>query len=264
VKSAEQQVVDEAELARSLAEASEKERPTMYGPVYDRIYEMHLESRPDQLEFGASPRLIPFLLKLTKPDDRVMEVGCGGGLLAIALARAGRSVVGIDVASVILHIARDRAAGTENIEFVKVDGLELPAKANSVDFAYSVEVLEHLHPDDVPKHLLELHRALRPGGQCWILTPNAIAESSASDRFGVDVEVDADVHLKEWTYAELGSALARAGFTELRSPWHHRIGALLPLGVYARLETLPRWVLRSRLARLALGVDSCSVVATAS
>jgi SAM-dependent methyltransferase len=237
----------------------------MYGPVYDRIYEMHLESRPNQLEFGATPRLVPFLLKLTRPGDQVLEVGCGGGLLAMALARAGRRVLATDVAAVILDIARERAAGIENIEFVKVDGLELPAEADALDFAYSVEVLEHLHPDDVPTHLAELHRVLRPGGRCWILTPNAIGGQSAAERFGVDVEVDADVHLKEWRYAELDEMLARTGFRDVRSPWHHlRVGPLFPVRAFARLERLPRPLLRSHLVRLALGVDSCSVVATAS
>ncbi len=72
--------------------------------------------------------LTPYLLEaiVARPGQRVCDIGCGGGLLAIALAGAvapeGR-VVGLDVSAPLLDLARERArrAGAANVEFVVTD-----------------------------------------------------------------------------------------------------------------------------------------------
>jgi ubiquinone/menaquinone biosynthesis C-methylase UbiE len=261
--SREEQVRTEAELAKRLAAAPRDDRQRLYGEVYDRIYEMHLGREPDRLEFGASRALLPILLKLTRPGDRVLEVGCGAGLLAIELARAGRRVTGLEVSEVILERARRRAEGVDGIELRHVEGIELPYPDASFDFAYSVEMLEHLHEQDAVDHLAEAGRVLRPGGRYWLMTPSALDSIGANERFGTDVDVDADTHLKEWTYGELRGVLRRAGFGRLTVPVReHRVlwFPRMPLGLWAAVERVPRAVLRPGLIRL-LGVGRCSVVA---
>ena len=72
--------------------------------------------------------LTPYLLEAieARPGQRVCDIGCGGGLLAIALAGAvapeGR-VVGLDLSAPLLELAGERArqAGAPNVEFVVVD-----------------------------------------------------------------------------------------------------------------------------------------------
>jgi 2-polyprenyl-3-methyl-5-hydroxy-6-metoxy-1,4-benzoquinol methylase len=264
VVSREQQVAAEAELAKRLAAAPPADRHKLYGEVYDEIYSMHLGREPDVLEFGASPSLLPLLTRLTSPGDRVLEVGCGAGLLSIALAREGRTVLGVEVSNVILERAQERGKEVADLTFAGTTGLALPAASESFDFVFSVEVLEHLHEGDVGAHLDEVRRVLRPGGRYWLLTPNRLDGISAAGRFSVDVDADADVHLKEWTYGELGAALRAAGFKSIRSPWRNERLLwlpLLPVSWVAATERLPRAILARRAARSILGIIACSIVA---
>ncbi len=253
----------ESQLAQRLADASPSERMKLYGSVYDRIYDMHLSRDPQRLDFGAGPELVRFLEKLTRPGDALLEVGCGGGLLAIEMARRGRRVLGIDVSARILEQARRRAHGTPGLTFAISQGTEIPAHHRSFDFVYSVEVLEHLHAEDVAAHLREVFRVLAPGGRYWLLTPNRLDTISSAQRFGVDVAASRDIHLKEWTYAELAHQLRRAGFASLRSPWRNAKITwlpLLPVRWFAAAERLPTGILRYRGSRSFAGIVACSIV----
>jgi SAM-dependent methyltransferase len=270
--SAEEQVRVEGRLASKLLAASDAERPDLYGEAYDRIYEMHLPRRGDtaaEQTFGASPRMLGRLLRLTEPDDDVLEIGCGAGFLAIELARAARSVTGVDASQVILAIARRHVSSLERRPtFRHVSGVHLPFADETFDLAYSIEVLEHLHPDDVPIHLHEVRRVLRPGGGYWLATPNATFAPSVYERFGIEASQPvADVHLKEWTYRELILALDRAGFRGIRSPWRntrlHRL-PLLPADWKAFCEgatsSFPKQLRRG--VAFAVGIAHCSLVAS--
>jgi ubiquinone/menaquinone biosynthesis C-methylase UbiE len=262
VVTAEEQVRVEAQLAKVLANASIEERRRLYSKVYDEIYTMHLSRAPETLEFGASMHLVPMLVKLTEPDQRVLEIGCGAGLMAIELARAGRDVTGIDVSNVALERARSRAAGLGGVRFRRVDGVHLPFGDAEFDFAYSIEVLEHLHEIDAVAHLAEVARVLKPKCCYWFLTPSALRSIGTSERFGVQVDLDADVHLKEWTYDELRRPLRSAGFSGATVPLRdHRALALplIPLQVIVSLER--RRLLRRPLAVRLLGLGRCSVLA---
>lgn len=258
------QVEIEGQLAQSLARAAPDERPALYGRMYDQIYDMHFSRDPDVLDFGATPALVGFLGKLTRAGNSVVEVGCGGGLLAIEMAREGRHVLGLDVSARVLQAARRRAGDAPCLRLELTRGTAIPTPDATFDFAYSVEVLEHLHPEDVAAHLQEVHRVLKPGGRYWLLTPNRLDGITSADRFAVDMTATGDVHLKEWTYSELDAQLRRAGFRSLRSPWRNTRLTWLPLcpvAWFATAERLPAALLRRRRARSILGIVACSIVA---
>jgi SAM-dependent methyltransferase len=263
--SREQQVQAESLLAQRLATAPAAERAQLYGEVYDRIYEMHLGREPETLEFGASAALVSFLEKLTHSGQDLVEVGCGAGLLAVAVAQRGREVLGVEVSERILGQARRRAEGLPELTLKLTCGTTIPAPDSSADLVYSVEVLEHLHADDVASHLREVFRVLRPGGRYWLLTPNRLDSFGSAERFGVDMDAVSDVHLKEWTYRELDHELRSAGFTALRSPWRNERllwMPLLPASWFAACEHLPAPILTKRPVRSLLGIIACSIVAT--
>jgi 2-polyprenyl-3-methyl-5-hydroxy-6-metoxy-1,4-benzoquinol methylase len=262
--SAEEQVEIEGELAQRLAQATPDERLRLYGTIYDRIYEMHLGRDPQLLDFGAGLDLVGFLEKLTLRGETILEVGCGAGLLAIEMAQRGRQVLAIDASARILEQARRRARDTPGLTLATSLGTEIPACDLSFDFAYSVEVLEHLHADDVSPHVQEVHRVLKPGGRYWLLTPHRLDSIGTAERFGVDIDESHDVHLKEWTYSELERELRLAGFASLRSPWRNARMQWLPLmpaSWFAAAERLPRPILRHRGARSLAGIIACSIVA---
>lgn len=267
VISLEEQATAEAELAGQLMAAPDIDRRSLYGSVYDRVYEMHLSrvgSSVLEQTFGATPGLLGRLLRLSAPGECVLEVGCGAGYLATELARHRRHVVGVEVSEVILNQARRHAADVEGVEFRLTSGLVLPLPDETQDLVYSVQVFEHLHERDVEQHLQEVHRVLRPGGNYWILTPNRKFSASSSTCSSTPSR-SPDVHLREWTYRELASLFRSTGFRRVRSPLrnNHFPGLpLFPVSLFCAIEVLIAPLSGQRKLASRTGVVTCSVVGT--
>jgi SAM-dependent methyltransferase len=95
-------------------------------------------------------------------------------------------------------------------EFVAYDGFELPLPPASVDFVYSNDVVEHLHPDDLGDHLRGVLRVLRADGRYLCVTPNRL--SGPHDVSRHFAETPQGFHLREYTLGELADRVATAGF----------------------------------------------------
>ncbi len=103
---------------------------------------------------------------------RVVDVGCGGGILAEALARHGASVTGIDLSDLSLKIARQHAErGGLDIDYRYLDVETLAAsEAHAFDAVTCMEMLEHVpHPERV---IAACARLLKPGGMAFFSTIN--------------------------------------------------------------------------------------------
>jgi 2-polyprenyl-6-hydroxyphenyl methylase / 3-demethylubiquinone-9 3-methyltransferase len=103
---------------------------------------------------------------------RVLDVGCGGGLLAESLARAGAAVTAIDLAPGMIEVARLHAAEAQlDIDYRLVGAEELARSAGgSFDVVTCMEMLEHV---PAPAALVvSLARLLRPGGALFVSTIN--------------------------------------------------------------------------------------------
>lgn len=106
----------------------------------------------------------------------VLDVGCGGGLLAEELARRGATVTGVDPSEASLEVAREHAMGEElDIQYVHGKGEGLPVAGGSFDAVICCDVLEHV--DSVPQVVTEAARALRPGGLYLYDTINRTIQS---------------------------------------------------------------------------------------
>ena len=103
---------------------------------------------------------------------RVVDVGCGGGLLSEALAGAGAQVTGIDLAPELLKIAR--LHGLES--GLRVEYRQLPVEAlaqeqaGGFDAVTCMEMLEHV--PDPASVIAACARLLRPGGSLFLSTLN--------------------------------------------------------------------------------------------
>ena len=101
---------------------------------------------------------------VVRSGDDVLDACCGTGDLAIASARAGGQVTGLDFSPAMLVRARCKAP---ELEWVEGDLLALPFPASSFDAAtvgFGVRNVE-----DLDRALAELRRVLRPGGRLGIL-----------------------------------------------------------------------------------------------
>jgi 2-polyprenyl-6-hydroxyphenyl methylase/3-demethylubiquinone-9 3-methyltransferase len=110
---------------------------------------------------------------------RVLDVGCGGGLLSEAMARGGADVLGVDLGADNLAAAREHAAGSGlavdyELADVEVLARERPA---AFDVVTCLEMLEHV-PD--PKRVVAACAALlAPGGAAFFSTINRNPKSFA-------------------------------------------------------------------------------------
>jgi ubiquinone/menaquinone biosynthesis C-methylase UbiE len=107
------------------------------------------------------------LRRYLRPGQRLLDVGCGAGREAIAFARAGLEIVGIDIAAAMIARARDiaRAAGLA-IEFAVGDPLTWPATGEPFDAIYfSPGIYSHI-PGRARRvrTLARLRTLLGPGG----------------------------------------------------------------------------------------------------
>ncbi len=101
----------------------------------------------------------------------VLDLGCGGGFMAAALAQRGSIVTGVDPSEGAIASAR-RHAERENlrVDYRVGSGERLPCAENSYDVVVCVDVLEHV--EDVDAVLREVRRVLRPSGMLLFDTIN--------------------------------------------------------------------------------------------
>jgi 2-polyprenyl-6-hydroxyphenyl methylase/3-demethylubiquinone-9 3-methyltransferase len=93
----------------------------------------------------------------------VLDVGCGGGLLAEELARLGSRVTGVDPSAASLAVARDHSADAGlDVTYLRGSGEALPLPDASFDIACCCDVLEHVR--DLEQVISETSRVLKPGG----------------------------------------------------------------------------------------------------
>jgi demethylmenaquinone methyltransferase/2-methoxy-6-polyprenyl-1,4-benzoquinol methylase len=126
-------------------------------PVYDlmnRVMTVGLDQRWRRATVSS----------VVRPGDRVLDAACGTGDLAVAAAKAGGTVTGLDFSERMLERARRKAPG---LEWVRGDLLELPFADASFDSATVGFGVRNVA--DLSRAIAELRRVLRPGGRLGIL-----------------------------------------------------------------------------------------------
>lgn len=131
------------------------------------FYEEVWAQLPGELEPFALDRRRAFMLAQVSPGDRVLDLGCGDGLLTAALAQAGCDAVGADVAQGALERARERHPGP-SYALVPPHG-PFAFADSEFDCVWASEVIEHVA--DTARWLSEVRRVLRPGGRLALTTP---------------------------------------------------------------------------------------------
>ncbi len=102
-------------------------------------------------------------------NQRILDVGCGGGFLSNELARQGYSVTGADLSAESLRVAR-RYDTTGTVRYDVADAYQLPYPDQSFDVVTAMDFLEHV--DDPARAIREFSRVLAPGGLFFFHTFN--------------------------------------------------------------------------------------------
>jgi 2-polyprenyl-3-methyl-5-hydroxy-6-metoxy-1,4-benzoquinol methylase len=175
------------------------------------------ESDPDDNEIALEYADWPHYLG--PPPMDIYEVGAGSGALARFLSAKGYRCRASE-------ITRERGHWDErsaNPSWGQTDGVHLTQfeQPESYDAVISNQVVEHLHPDDLPEHLHTACALLRPGGRYVLSTPHAhLGPADVSAVFRT--RRPQGMHLQEYTYAALYRALRAAGFTSVSAVFKPR------------------------------------------
>ena len=123
--------------------------------------------------------------------QRVLDVGCGGGILADAMARKGASVLGIDLATKALKVAQLHAleAQTSGVEYQEISAEALASEQpQSFDVVTCMEMLEHVpDPSSIVKACATL---VKPGGHVFFSTINRNAKAFLFAIVGAEYVLD--------------------------------------------------------------------------
>ena len=178
--------------------------------IYDRSIAITMR------EGAWRPRLVREVLE-GEPAD-VLDLGCGSGTLAIAIAAApGRHrVTGIDGDPEILGIARAKPSA-EDVELVEGMADKLPFDDASFDRVVTSLLLHHLEPPVKRKALEEAHRVLRPGGRLHVADFGRSQDPLMRLLFAGLQVLDGRSNTADHPAGRLPAMIADAGFVEVES-----------------------------------------------
>ena len=184
-------------------------------PFWDKIAPKYAKQPvKDQAAYEAKLTRIRALLR---PEDKVLEIGCGTGTTALHLAPAVAAYVATDISRGMISIAEDkrRAASVTNTSFVQADAAQILGEA-PFDVVMSFSLL-HL-VEDVPKVLDAAYAQLKPGGY-FLSKTVCLGDASAILRLFVRALglVGIAPPVTPLSKAELQGALVRAGFDLVES-----------------------------------------------
>ncbi len=141
---------------------------TSFSEKYDQIFPLNLEKLKLINQTFES-------LKRDKEDIRLLDVGCGTGSYAIALAEMGYKVVGIDLDPEMISLAKEKENKDLDVEFKEMGMLDLKGNFSSASFdgIYVIgNVLVHLSKDEIGEFLESAAELLKENGRLFIQIVN--------------------------------------------------------------------------------------------
>lgn len=135
-------------------------------------------------------------------DKKVLDIGAGLGIGAQFLANNGADyVLGIDYSFEAIKQAKKLQG--KNLEFRKLDALNLAKLDKKFDVALAFEIIEHLPLDQIDKFITQIYQVLKPKGILLLTTPNGL-----KTKYFLGKPYN-PYHIKEYTNGELDRLLRK-------------------------------------------------------
>jgi ubiquinone/menaquinone biosynthesis C-methylase UbiE len=113
-------------------------------------------------------------LEIVEEGDRILDLACGFGRVALALGRKGHEVWGIDISSALIEAARQDAKHYPNVQYMVGDMRKLPYEAGFFNkvLCFWASFAHLLTEEDQLSCLNEIFRVLKPGGYGFMVLMN--------------------------------------------------------------------------------------------
>ncbi len=200
----------EKNIANKLKIANRKDRIKIYASMYEELFREvtdhpRLKQRSSSvLTTRANERKFMLIKDFLNKSSVFAEFAPGDCSFAMYVAKYVKYSYAIDISD-------QRANNIENLSNFKLiiyDGYNLnEIKDATIDVAFSDQLIEHLHPEDVCLHFRLISRILKPGGIYIFCTPHAFTGPHDISQYFSDTPEG--FHLKEWTYTELNHIISK-------------------------------------------------------
>jgi len=201
-------------------------RPTINNGIYDELADTWWDEKAflHLLKAMVNPWRVPYFKKAlmkhygqSLSQVRLLDIGCGGGVLTEEFARMGCQTAGIDISPRSIAVAQAHANQSGlSIDYRTGEATNLPFEAGSFEAVSCCDMLEHV--PDWKQVLVEAGRVLKPGGLFFFDTINRTPKSKATfimglQEFSFTRLMPDNTHIWEMflTPEEIGTALRVQG-----------------------------------------------------
>lgn len=189
--------------------------------LYQRVYDDYFSELPfhPTFHFRKKEKIkknrLEYLMKkispLLKGNENFIEIGAGDCSLSYELSKYVKKIYALEVSDVTID---KKYEDSKNMEIIIFNGYDFPFEKETIDFAFSNQLLEHLHKDDAIEQTNSIYKCLKNGGKYMCITPNRlIGPGDITGYFGHELK---GFHLKEYTSMELKKIFKTVGFRKIK------------------------------------------------